>query len=352
MLKANRSVAVLGAGVSGLHLALIFQEAGYSVTVFSTTKEKPASLASHGLVCHKGYTLPRDELFDDKLSGTEKLRKRIQKLELSSGQRIPFNQGALELFRDDKEEASLRQRVYHRQFTGGFQSEFLLKNSLMPRAPGFFDKTFCKKAPASAYSYPLAFAFDPLVYLDLLKSDLKSKGVLFQELELSGLEVQGEKFLLWGEGKKQEFSHVLCALGAKTEDFLSGTPFSLNQPLSLSFGATLRVEGSHDFASQSFLLRQKNVTFLKKTMILGSFKEVPKKEQILSLFPGFFGDFFEDFLSSPAFFTGNRVYTRSRSPLLQQFQLDSGSKLIVLTGMYKSGFSLSEIFAERALSLF
>jgi hypothetical protein len=31
---------------------------------------------------------------------------------------------------------------------------------------------------------------------------------------------------------------------------------------------------------------------------------------------------------------------------------EKGSKLLVLTGMYKSGFSLAEIYAEKALSFF
>ena len=347
----KETVAVLGSGVSGLHLALSFSEAGYPVTVYSSPKEVPASLASHGFVCHKGLTLARDPLFSDKLEGVLRLRARISSLEEALKKKIPLVEGVHEVYRDENEALSFRQRTYHRRFTGALQSEFLDKKALRPRAPLFFDRRFYKTDPVCGYSYPFDFSFDSLSYLSLLKSLLEQKGVVFKDLHISGLESESGNFIVCGEGQKHKFTHVLCALGAALGAFLEGTPFSIG-PLSLSFGATFRSEVSFPLSPQSFLLGQKSFTFFEKLVTLGSFKEKPSKSQFLSLYPGFSDDFWDLFFASPSFFTGKRVFTGSRSPLLRSFQLDGGSKCIILTGMYKSGFSLAEIYAERALSLF
>ena len=82
------------------------------------------------------------------------------------------------------------------------------------------------------------------------------------------------------------------------------------------------------------------------------------EENYLKIMPSFF-EMQSTFLSGiynqgnygNSLYTGVRVYQPSRKPLLQAFTLSSGAKLIILTGMHKSGFSLAEIYAEKALSL-
>ena len=347
--KKGKKIAVLGAGVCGLHLALRFREAGFHVTVFSSSQEPCASLASHGLVSHKGYTLARDELFSEKLEGSLRLRERIRLLEQEfSEDGIPFNEGVFELFDDEKEAVSLRQRVYHRSFTGSFQSELLGAKKIKEKAP-FLLKSL-EHEPHSAYFYPFGFSFDPLRYLELLQLHLEKKGVTFKDEALVSFQQEGEGLALLKRGKKEIFDHILCALGAFTQDFLRNSRIAL-EPLFLSEGFTLRYQFAGDSRPFSALLSQKNYSLLGSKLTVGSY--LPEcLENSQNFFLSRFSPSFRGFLDpSPSFFTGTRVYLSSRKPLLQAFQLSSASKLIVLTGMHKSGFSLAEIYAEKAFSL-
>ena len=348
-LKKGKKIAVLGAGVCGLHLALRFREAGFHVTIFSSSKEPCASLASHGLVSHKGYTLARDEFFSEKLEGSLRLRERIRLLEQEfSEDEIPLNEGVFELFADEKEAVSLRQRVYHRSFTGSFQSELLGVEEIKEKAP-FLVKSL-EREPHSAYFYPFGFSFDPLRYLELLRLHLEKKGVCFKDESLVSFREEGEALVLLKDGKKEAFDHILCALGAFTHEFLKNSKMAL-EPLLVSEGFTLRYHFTGDSKPFSALLSQKNYSLLGSKLTVGSY--LPEcLENSQNFFLSRFSSSFRGFLgSSPSFFTGKRVYQPSRKPLLRAFELSSGSKFIVLTGMHKSGFSLAEIYAEKAFSL-
>jgi|GEM_PF-6721652 len=364
----NKKIAILGSGVCGLHLALAFVEKGFCVSVFSTKKKPQASQAGHGIICHKGYTLARDQLFYEKLEGSRKLLERILFLEQETGLKIPHKKGVFEFFQNSEEEKKLRARVYHRQFTGCFQSEFLRGEELLKKAK--FSCLLFQKNPKGAYAYPESFSFDALSYLEVLKKYLETKGVSFKESFLQGIE-QGERgYFLLKEVEKEEFSQVLCALGAETESFLS--PLNLDlEALKLSEGFTLRFSFEEKIEPFSAIVFQKNFNALESCLTVGSYDfshvntECLDKKCLNSecldkkclnnkarFFTGFSRSFLSSFSQSPRVFSGVRAYQKSRSPYLKCFLGNNESKLVVLTGMYKSGFSLAEIYAEKALSFF
>lgn len=347
--ESKTRVAVLGSGVVGLHLALLFREQGYHVSVFSSKTKNKASLASHGLVCHKGHVLPHDKLFSLKVKGALKLASRIRFLEKNLGEKIPLNQGVFEAFETKKEELFLRRRAYHEQFIGCFQSEIFTGAQFSQKTP-FLSKNLGQNFTSSLF-YPLDFSFDPQVYLSFLKIYLKSQGVLFEEAELSSFSQAKKGLFVLEKDKKHSFKHLLCALGASTQGFLKASGFDL-EPLFLSGGFTLRASFERPQEAFSVLLKRKNFSFFGDRFVLGSFPSEPREEELVASFPGLFRRLSPLFSAPPALFAGERVFTKSRSPLLQCFQLDNGSKVLVLTGMYKNGFALSEIFAEKALSFF
>ncbi len=364
----NKKIAVLGSGVCGLHLALAFVEKGFCVSVFSTRKKTPASLASHGIICHKGYTLARDNLFYEKLEGSYKLLERILFLEKETGLKIPHQKGVFEFFQNNEEEKKLRTRIYHRQFTGCFQSEFLRGEKLFKKAQN--SSVLFEKKPSGAYVYPESFSFDALSYLEVLKKYLESKGVLFEEVYLEGIERGKEGYFLLKEGEKEEFSQILCALGSETESFLK--PLNLDlEAFKFSEGFTLRFSFKQKINPFSAIVFQKNFNASESCLTVGSYdfsqlnKECLDKKCLNNpcvnknclnnqarFFPGFSKGFLSSLFPETKVFSGVRVYQKSRAPYLKCFLGEKGSKLVVLTGMYKSGFSLAEIYAEKALSYF
>jgi hypothetical protein len=368
MNSINKKIAVLGSGVCGLHLALAFVEKGFCVSVFSTKKKLPASLACHGTICNKGYTLARDNLFYEKLEGSHKLLERILFLERETGLKIPHEKGVFEFFQNSEEEKKLRTRIYHRQLSGCFQSEFLRGEKLFKKAQ--FSSVLFEKKPTGAYAYPESFSFDALSYLDVLKKYLESKGVSFKEVCLQGIKPGIEGYFLLKEDEKEEFSQVLCALGSETESFLK--PLNLDlEAFKFSEGLTLRFSFKEKIDPFSAIVSQKNFNALESCLTVGSYdfsqvnKECLDKKCLNTpclnkgclnnqahFFPGFSAGFLSSLLPQQRVFSGVRVYQKSRAPYLKCFLGEKGSKLLVLTGMYKSGFSLAEIYAEKALSFF
>ena len=180
---------------------------------------------------------------------------------------------------------------------------------------------------------------------------------------------KGGYFLLKKE-EKEEFSQILCALGAETESFLK--PLNLDlEAFKFSEGVSLRFSFKQKFEPFSAIVFQKNFNALESCLTVGSYDFAQLNKECLDkkclstpcvnknclnnrgcFFPGFSHGFLSSLSGGPGLFSGVRVYQKSRAPYLKCFLGEKESKLVVLTGMYKSGFSLAEIYAEKALSYF
>lgn len=352
----TQKVAVIGSGVVGLNLAFVFKKAGFDVCVISSVRKQTASWASHGVVSHKGYVNPRDELFALKLEGAELLLAQVKYLEKRLARKIPHQEGVFEVFRTQEEDFLLRKRIYHRQFTGCFRSELLEGKVLLNKAP--FVKFFLDQKPFRALNYPFDFSVDSWAYLEALKELLLQEGVTFKEGEIKSIKKTSRGLCLLEKERKHTFDHALCAVGASGLSLLSNSGFDLD-PFFLSSGLTLRLKPKNTLPSGCYILSKKNYSSFGDLFVLGSlsssFLSSPSPDFFLEGYKkllSFLPETFKEKHSSYQVCSGVRVYTKERSPLLRSFDLGNGSKVLVLTGMHKSGFCLSELYAKRALALF
>jgi len=174
----RREVAVIGRGIIGLCVAQALVEQGWQVTVIGPQAlHGTASRAAVGTSNLKGNISAQNPFFALKIAAHRGLEAWLDKLERESERPIARSfTGAFEPFTDVDEYRYVRERVFHRQFTGCRDAKVVEQQWLKARFPRHEQFT---SQSLGAYHYYRDLWFDPEQCLEALEALLRRQGTLF-----------------------------------------------------------------------------------------------------------------------------------------------------------------------------
>ncbi|MBM4251040.1 MAG: FAD-binding oxidoreductase [Deltaproteobacteria bacterium] len=177
---SKRQVSVIGRGIIGLTVAQALLERGWQVTVIGPQIVLgAASRAAVGTSTLKGNVVAQNPFFGLKISGHQGLKPWLERLERISNHRISRNfGGAFEPFPSVSSYRQVRERVFHRQFTGCKNVAVVDGQALKQLFP---HQSKLNSQAIGAFHYYQDLWFDPSDTLDALESYLRLSGVNFLE---------------------------------------------------------------------------------------------------------------------------------------------------------------------------
>lgn len=160
-------VHIIGRGIVGLALGFELASRGRAV-VLHGPRQCPGSAtqAAVGVCSVKGNVHADTPLFADKIAAQRDLLAWLARVERASDRRVPKLAGILEPFYDLKGYEAIRERVFHRKFTGCNRSKLLDYSCLPSYAQG----------AVGAFSFPGDCWYDPIAALDALEEALLRLG--------------------------------------------------------------------------------------------------------------------------------------------------------------------------------
>ena len=222
----KRQVSVIGRGIVGLAIAQVLHEQGWQVTLVGP-KSVPgaASRAAVGTSTLKGNIVAQNPFFGLKIAGHKGLRRWLERLERLSNHPIPRNfDGAFEPFPNLAAYRHIRERVFHRQFTGCKNVAVLDHQGLSQRFP---QQSRILDSAMGAFHYFEDLWFDPSACLDALEIYLRSSGVLFHEGLVERITPANDLGLLicLNDGQMIRSNEVVLATGVFGNDILERSGF-------------------------------------------------------------------------------------------------------------------------------
>lgn len=167
----KQTVHIIGRGIAGLALGFELATRGIKVILHGPSQcAGSATSAAVGVCSVKGNFEASTPLFAAKIAAQSELLPWLQRIEKFAGATIPKLQGLIEPFFDLQGYETIRERVFHKKFTGCNRS-FLINSSKL--------KSYLQGA-RGAFSFPADFWFDPLVALNTLEAALTQLGAQFQ----------------------------------------------------------------------------------------------------------------------------------------------------------------------------
>lgn len=160
-------VHIIGRGIVGLALGFELASRGRSVVLHGPRQcLGAATQAAVGVCSVKGNAHADTPLFADKIAAQRELLAWLERIERASGRTVPKLTGILEPFYDLKGYEAIRERVFHRKFTGCNRSKIIDSSMLPSYAQG----------AVGAFSYPGDCWYDPIAALDALEEALLRLG--------------------------------------------------------------------------------------------------------------------------------------------------------------------------------
>lgn len=343
-------VIVIGRGFVGLSVAYELTQLGFAVTVVGPRMVPgTATQAAVGLSSVKGQLLGDKPLFAAKLKGHEKLASWLSQLEKDAGVTLPRDvRGVVEPYYDVTGFDGIRERVFHRAFTGCHRVSLLGRTALVERFPS----PLLARAQGG-FHYFADLWFDPREALRILEKVLRDRGAVFDEREVEAILPHSDRgvvlrFARDDMGSKDDIvpiSQVVLAAGVFSRKILESSGIK-SMTLEAVPGDTLEL----DTTMPDILLRQgkMNVVVSQSRLWAGStsYREGEARPD-----PARILDPFNAFLSTdraaPRVLSGVRARFRDRCPAIGPQVLPSGDRSIwVALGFYKSGLQLGPLFAH------
>lgn len=349
-------VAVIGRGFAGLTTALVLaRSACHEVHVLGPkTTPLTASTAAHGASTIKGLLEASQELFQLKMTGHISFLTWLAGVEKDSGLLVPKILGVVEPFWDRSDFRTQQARIYKNRFLGAFCHLDVTGN---PPVLGIFNQSYYLSF------YPRDFWIDTDIYLNALQLACTAHGVRFSDdgLVKNITETTNSCFVETVHATSRPFDFVVVCVGAGTP-FIRGIREQTGHLLGVS-GSTFAGENS-GFGSDFCAVKNLNalacygeILYLgsstdHKGSLLEDFQPQVLSSQMSStpedMFSKVWGRAPEESLAWKRRF-GVRVRTKSRMPLIEK--LDLHSRIILNTGYYKSGLTLTPLGARRVKSL-
>ena len=172
-------VHIVGRGIAGLALAFEFATRGRPVHIhgprFVTGSATPAAV---GVCSVKGNIEAQTPLFEAKITAQSRIFRWLEKIEQTSCLKISRRRGVIEPIFNLKGYETIRERVFHRKFTGCNRSKFI-DISLLPSY---------LQGGLGGVSYTEDCWFNPIEALDSLEKALLYLGVTFSSALVERIE--------------------------------------------------------------------------------------------------------------------------------------------------------------------
>ncbi len=342
----NRTAHVVGRGIIGLSLAYELSKRGWRVVVVGP-KALPGSATrvAVGVSSIKGKTRAKQPLLAAKMLGHYGIEAWIADVQERSGRQIRHRFGVLfEPFSSLKEFDWIRERVFHKEFTGCLNVELLSQDRFREKG---LPEHLRKDSWQGAFRYPDDGFVHPDDLLDALEAALTKDGATFIEDSVHRLEgTNGETVLLHTERTTLEAQTVIVACGIFSNEILSASGLRGFEQRPVP-GGTLVAQGEGPDCDVALRVGKVNYVRAGSEIRAGStpFDGIPG--DLESVCRDAFGE-----LKKSVQKNGTRGRFRDRLPAIGQiFFPGRQTGPWVSIGYYKNGIQLSHLFAQYLASL-
>lgn len=336
----NEPITIIGRGIAGLSLAYHLVNSGKSVVVMGADyREDSASRCAPGIASVKGRVFGRDSLFLAKLAAHQYLRKFIQDVEITSEMSILLEDcHPNEPFWSAPHYSAVRKRVYHSHFTG--LNHF---------------QTVGEQDGHGCFLYPSDFIYDTDRLLVGLERSLKGNKLcrysdIYENVTAISIEARG--YCLQTKSHQIPSNRVVLACGKSTYSLLETVGYTLT-PYKFVDGVSLfAVNGDSNFRGD--ILGKNQLVNAHDYTAISGLSTPDELEAIAANYPELIKNY-SNLLSQPKDLrSGSRVLTKNRCPSVGNI-VNSGEHMLgVMTGFYKSGYSLGPWLArwyEKVINL-
>jgi glycine/D-amino acid oxidase-like deaminating enzyme len=347
----NTSITIIGRGIAGLSAAFELVQLGLSVVVIGPNDiNQSATAAAVGLSSLKGQWHAKKPLFSAKVEGHRFLQNWVKRLEAASGMRIPqLLSSSLEPFWTMREYEKIRERVFHRAFSGHTGAVFINTCSDLS---GLY-----KTPPLGAAKYDGDYWFDPRAGLSALEHALKLKGVPIIDDQIAKIEPVESTLVLQGKSKSHKSVHVIVAAGICTDKLLENSGISGPKQKGV-YGETLVTPKFSRGCPQIIHMGQKHLIGFEGGARYGSSSldtedfspgqrfDAINAEGKLHNDSRFVDLGFDPSLSTT--YAGVRGKYRDIAPCIGELKVpNSPCKVVLFSGFYKSGLQLAPLFSAK-----
>ena len=351
---SQRQISIIGRGIVGLCIAQVMVERGWDVAVYGP-KYIPgaASRAAVGTSTLKGNIAAEHPFFALKIAGHRGLKGWLERLERLSKHPIPRSfEGAYEPFPNVAGYRFVRERVFHRQFTGCKSVAILDHQRLSDRFPQhtkLLDRTL------GAFHYFNDLWFHPASCLDALEVFLRSHGVRFCENTVHEIKPHPDSgtLICLANGQKIHSAEIVLAAGIFSDQILANSGFRVpsQEPIE---GETV-VSGVSQLNPLILKIGKLNAVVQGQELWLGS---TSRRQTALSFCAPFEQDVtflrqqVQNLINSDdvlAVRWGVRGRLKSRMPGIGSlaFPGQQNRRIWVALGFYKNGLQLASLFANN-----
>lgn len=340
----NRTAHIVGRGIIGLSLAYELGKRGWRVFVVGP-QDRPGSAtrAAVGASSMKGQTNANKPLFAVKMYGHEGLCRWIEEVQAAAG--VPVRHafsGLFEAFSSSTEFAWIRERVFHKQFTGCLNVELLDRGQLIAKG---LPADLLRPEWAGAFRYPGDGWVHPGDLLKALEAAHLELGGAFIESPVTKIFAGpgGELAVETSEGTVMAETLVLAA-GIFSNEILASSGISGLEQQGVPGETLIGPEEGKEVA-----LRAGKLNYVRAG---GEFRcgSTP--------FDGISGDL--QSVSNATFGNrksfvqrkGTRGRFRDRLPVIGKIPVPGATQgLWVSLGYYKNGIQLSHLFAQKLTAM-
>jgi len=342
------TITIIGRGIAGLATAFELRQLGLQVVVIGPNDiESTATAAAVGLSSLKGQWHANKPLFSAKVDGHRYLSNWIKKVEIVSGLKIPqLTTSSFEPFWTMKEYERIRERVFHRAFSGHTGATFT-------KTPIAVSRLY-KIPPLGTAIYDGDYWFDPRIGLVALDQALVRLGVSLIDDEIEKIESFETGLVLIGRKSTYKSDQLIVAAGICSDKLLKNSMISAPKQKAV-YGETLvSPRFSHD-CPQIIHMGQRHLIGFEGTARYGSssldieeFSPGRRKntEGRLDMDSKFVDLGFSPSLSTA--YCGVRGKYRDIAPCIGDLKVpNSPRKVVLFSGFYKSGLQLAPLFASN-----
>jgi len=343
------TITVIGRGIAGLAAAFELRRVGIPVVLIGSNDiNRSATAAAVGLSSLKGQWHAKKPLFAAKVDGHRFLQGWIKEIEDISGLKIPhFTSRSYEPFWTIKEYETIRERVFHRSFSGHSGAEIVVET------PSHLSRLF-KAAPLGTALYDSDYWFDPRAGLNALEQALKVMGANFFDDEIVKIEAQEGSLILAGRKSHYKSERIIVAAGICSDKILLNSMISAPMQRGV-YGETLATPKFSQASPQIIHMGQRHLIGFGGLGLFGSSsldtndfsphrRDAPKAK--LDVDFKFVEMGFDPSLSTV--YSGVRGRYRDIAPCIGELKVpNSPHKVMLFAGFYKSGLQLAPLFAAK-----